>query len=151
MKSLILCLSLCFAIGCATDDAWTPEPIDMESLDIPEGWSITEYGLILPPGYCPGPDGILLPCDPGEGGGQPGGGTGGGTGGGGGGSCSSSPLICFDWLCEYSTSDSFVRRSRTCQYTEYCSGGSTLQYVYQYDYSLGSCSPWGEPTPGAGG
>lgn len=63
MKNAFLFLVLVFGVvACVEDDA-APQ--------MPDGWGITSLGLIMPPGYCEGSDGIPYYCGE-DGGGPPG-------------------------------------------------------------------------------
>jgi hypothetical protein len=153
MKNVILFVCLIWAMGCAVGDDWTPEPIDVESINLPDGWGITVLGLIMPPGYCEGSDGIPYYC--GDTGGGPGGGTGGGEGGGGGyGSapCGSwSNYGCTAWVCETANGGSDPVdwfdtgwKKRTCTYRRVCPDGGTEEQTQQervYDPSTCNFGP----------
>lgn len=149
MKNVILFVCLIWVLGCATGDDWAPEPIDVETLDLPDGWGVTVLGLIMPPGYCEGSDGIPYYCG-GDGGGPPGGGTGGGDGGGGGGygyGCGSwSSYGCTAWECEYNGNldDLYATgyKTRDCTYRRVCADGGIEEQTSrerQRDYAM--CTP----------
>jgi len=146
MKSLILCLSLIWVLGCTTDDAWTPEPIDVASLGLPDGWSITAHGLIMPPGYCEGADGIPYYCgDQGGGGGGGGGGFPGGGGGGGGVTCSSVTMEVYatcqvrPCIFAYDNSTRTGRTNVTYEVRTTCSDGSSSSSRFTVSTNDGRC------------